>query len=339
MEISLSRSFLAGVILLLSVNLFGQGKPSPWKFYNDYTGKVSSSEVEGYLDAWYKQDTTVCTVLITNDFETSIEEYGQSIGNNWGLYDVNRDAIVIVISPEKRKSTIQLSRSLEPVISDGECGQILRNARSYFKQNDINTGVLEVVTSLKTKIADKRSKGVESIQVIPVKNQEPFDPLPVIGWILGLLSIMFGVGTFLHEREKKRQEAWEKELAEEAAIRQKQYEESQRAREAYEKSPEGIAARKKKEQEAEAHRMWLLSPEGREHTRKEAEKAAREAEERRKKKEEDDKKQKECNESSSSYSSYPSSSSNYTSTPKSDTTDFSVGSFDGFGGGGGSDSW
>lgn len=336
-------------LLLFPLICFAQSKPDPWHFYNDYTGSLPNPEVGNFLDTWFKEDTLVCTVLMVDDYPGDINEYTRQIGNIWGLYDYGRDAIVVTICPSRKMSSIQISRSLESVLSDGECGVIRKKGSPFFKNGDINGGVMAIVSELKNTIKSKAQENVTSVQVKEVDRSEPFDWFIFLGSIFGVSLLGFGI----FKGVKHRQEKESREQAEREKIKAQEQARIQRN---WEASPAGILAKHrelkakeererlameakvKAEEERKAREIWLQTEEGILWLKKEKERIEKENREREEEKREQ---QAECLRLAAESASHSSNSSSSTTSQTNDNSSstFDFGSSNGFGGGGSGGEW
>lgn len=196
------------LFLLFSNFLFSQERPNPWKYYTDYTGKYQDNlNIEGMLSEIYTKDSLVIAVTIVPDFNNygTIEEYALNLGNQWRLYTYQKhNAVMLMICPSKRKSTIQVSESLTGMFPDGKCGEILRKGTPYFKSGKIQNGVEEIIKSFHKTYLERKSEGNTPIDVKPSPNDSSagmfffFVLVGIIGFILFVL-----ITSFFRDRKNK----------------------------------------------------------------------------------------------------------------------------------------
>lgn len=378
------------IFCFFSAVVISQPRPEPFTYYNDYVGFGGPPNAESILSDFHAKDSVLCVVMIVDvGYDAgSLQEYALNIGNKWGLYKVGRDAIVIALCPKERRIDIQVSRSLGPILTDGICGQIARDGLKILGQKKRAEGVLFLIQECQKKIRAEKQRGNAPAPMLPLQiPDQPFDWIFWLGLLLGGgLTGFGGVRSWRWYQEKKERERQEAEDAERRRLREiqeKEWAERERLRIEWEQSPEGKAElahrarvaeearlkaeemerlrriaekaayekRVKEEKEAaEKHRLFLLTPEGKEwaiqeearkrRMREEEEEAERRRKQRReeeeaaarKRREQEDEDRRDRESASSSYSSY---SSGGSSSSWSSSNDTSSGSSSGFGGDGG----
>lgn len=94
----------------------------------------------------------VLTVQTIGD--VSIEEYAVKVFEAWKLGQKGKDnGVLVVVAPGDRKMRIEVGYGLEGALTDGTCGQIIRNVMTpRFKANDYNGGIDEGVKAIVGKI-------------------------------------------------------------------------------------------------------------------------------------------------------------------------------------------
>jgi uncharacterized protein len=94
----------------------------------------------------------VLTVQTIGD--ASIEEYAVKVFEAWKLGQKGKDnGVLVVVAPGDHKMRIEVGYGLEGTLTDGTCGQIIRNVMTpRFKANDYNGGIDEGVKAIVGKI-------------------------------------------------------------------------------------------------------------------------------------------------------------------------------------------
>ena len=88
-----------------------------------------------------------------------IADYGYQLGRHWGIGQDGKgesekdNGVILIVAPNERKMRIEVGYGLEPVLTDGLSGSIIRNSITpKFKAGDfpggINAGVDRIVTQL-----------------------------------------------------------------------------------------------------------------------------------------------------------------------------------------------
>ena len=132
-------------------------KPSPKKFYNDFTGskflsEAQASTIESKLLQFNKETSNEIVVVIVNDFG-GIEpaEFGTKLGAEWGIGNKDLDnGVVLLIKPtEKRKVFIATGRGTETILTDIQAKEIIDNQIiPSLKINDFYSGIDKGLSSI-----------------------------------------------------------------------------------------------------------------------------------------------------------------------------------------------
>jgi uncharacterized protein len=122
-------------------------KPQGW--VNDFAD-IMSDTVKSQIDvrlAEVKKSTGVeiAVVTVTSLEGMSVEEYAVKLFNAWGIGEKGKDnGVLFLIAPTERKARIEVGYGLEPVITDGRAGEIIRETViPFFKAGDYNQGILQ----------------------------------------------------------------------------------------------------------------------------------------------------------------------------------------------------
>ena len=115
-----------------------------------------SSKLEG-LETQSNRQLVVATLGSLQGYD--IADYGYQLGRKWGIgqdgigESEKDNGVILIIAPNERKMRIEVGYGLEPVLTDGLSGSIIRNdITPRFKAGDfpggINAGVDRIVTQL-----------------------------------------------------------------------------------------------------------------------------------------------------------------------------------------------
>ena len=125
--------------------------PYPPRLVNDYTGSLSSSQIntlEHKLVAYNDSTSTQILVLLVDDLQGySIEKYATEIGHSWGVGQKDKgNGVVILVKPnkggEKGQVTIRTGYGLEEYVTDATGKNIIEKEMiPAFKTGDYYTGI------------------------------------------------------------------------------------------------------------------------------------------------------------------------------------------------------
>ena len=125
--------------------------PNPPRLVNDYTGTLSSSQInalEHKLVAYNDSTSTQILVLLVDDLQGySIEQYATEIGHSWGVGQKGKNnGVVILVKPKKgsEKGLVNISPGygMEEYVTDATGKRIVENEMiPAFKEDDYYTGI------------------------------------------------------------------------------------------------------------------------------------------------------------------------------------------------------
>jgi uncharacterized protein len=90
----------------------------------------------------------------------SVEAYAAKVVETWKIGQRGRDnGVLVLVVPQDRKMRIEVGYGLEPTLTDGACGQIIRTVMTpAFKQGNYDKGVEDGVAAI---LARLEGRGVE----------------------------------------------------------------------------------------------------------------------------------------------------------------------------------
>ncbi|MEJ2884455.1 TPM domain-containing protein [Pedobacter sp. GR22-6] len=178
------RKLILGLLLsMLSFSGFSQDYPAkPNKLVNDYTGSLSSDQVqrlEQKLVAFDDSTSTQIAIAIVKSVgDYDINEYALELGRKWGVGQAGKNnGIMILVAIGDRKISIQTGYGLEGVLPDIYAKRIIENeikpsfkAGDYFQGLDNGTDAIIKYTKGEYKNENPKSNrkggGASSIGII-----------------------------------------------------------------------------------------------------------------------------------------------------------------------------
>ncbi|MBN1144695.1 MAG: TPM domain-containing protein [Bacteroidales bacterium] len=149
------------VLMTLLWPLCAQQLPKPMvplRLVNDFTGLLSEQDqitLSNKLLDFNNQTSTQIYVVTYDDLQGyDIDDFGNRLGTTWGIGQQGKNnGLLILISPELHKMTIQTGYGLEGAVPDAICDRIIRNvltpsfqAGEYYAGLDSATNVLMSLT-------------------------------------------------------------------------------------------------------------------------------------------------------------------------------------------------
>jgi uncharacterized protein len=172
----------------------------PTGYVNDFSSTLDASSkqtLEAYC-ANLERVTGVqmAIVLVPTLDGEPVEDVANRLYREWGIGKKGKDeGILILLAVKDRKSRAEIGYGVEPIISDGAAGGILRQIRPILQQGNYGGALLAAAEQMGTTIA--QSKGVELGGPEPLRGtgrvvRGPSIPFPLI--LLGLFFVLWLLG-------------------------------------------------------------------------------------------------------------------------------------------------
>jgi uncharacterized membrane protein YgcG len=150
-------------VLLCDV-LAGQGVslPKPQGYVNDFANLLDAAHkagLEQQLRQYDHQTGIEIAVLTVKTLQgETVEDFAQEVFKQWGIGKKgDNNGILFLIAPNPdRKLRIQTGYGMEPFLTDGQCGEILRtDVRPYTKKEQWQTGIEKGVSGIITTLGNR----------------------------------------------------------------------------------------------------------------------------------------------------------------------------------------
>jgi uncharacterized protein len=193
---------------MFAVSAFGldTSKLKPSGYVNDFA-KVLDPAGKARLESFcgtLERSTGVQMAIVTVDTldDEPVEDVGNRLLREWGIGKKGKDnGVLMLFAIKDRKNSVELGYGLEPIISDGEAGTILRGLRPILRQGNYSGALLAGAQEIGSRIAQQQ--GVELPDAPTVRHTRsrapttniPF-PLIIVGifFLFWLVSRLFGGG-------------------------------------------------------------------------------------------------------------------------------------------------
>ncbi len=179
--------FLLGVFLV-AVSAWAQDFPEPTGYVNDFA-QIFSSDYRQSLEeelANFEEETTaeIAVVTINSLEDNSIEDYAVRLFEQWGIGKKEKDnGLLILIAKNDREIKIEVGYGLEPVITDGRAGKIIREKMApSFREENYDEGVSLAIAQLEEYIRSGEPAPEESEE--KAEKSSPFFVLLMIFFFL-----------------------------------------------------------------------------------------------------------------------------------------------------------
>jgi uncharacterized protein len=169
----------------------------PTGYVNDFSNTLDASSKQS-LEAYCANlervtGVQMAIVLVSTLDGDPIETVANDLYRQWGIGKKGKDeGILIMLAVKDRKSRAEIGYGVEPIISDGAAGGILRQIRPILQQGNYGGALLAAAEQMGTMIA--QSKGVELGGAEPIRgagrtSRGPSIPFPLI--LLGLFFLFW----------------------------------------------------------------------------------------------------------------------------------------------------
>jgi len=191
---SLIISLLGFFLVILPV--LAQDFPEPVGYVNDFAEMLSSdfrNSLEGDLTRFEEETSAEIAVVTVNSLEgTYVEDYAVRLFEQWGIGKKEEDnGLLLLIAKEDREFRIEVGYGLEPIITDGRAGKILREQMTpAFKEENYDQGVKLAVEKIQEYIRSGESPPVETAGALSEK-APPFIFFLIMTFIIFIYTSAF----------------------------------------------------------------------------------------------------------------------------------------------------
>jgi uncharacterized protein len=199
------------ILFVSQAPALAQVLPKPSSHVSDFARVINQSSLQRTerlcQELENKTGAELAVVTIESLQGEPIEDFTVKLFEQWGIGKKDKsNGLLLLIAVQDRKSKIEVGYGLEPVITDGISGEILRSLRPYFRANQYGEGLYFGAFALASRVAE--SAGVQlsadfGSKVSRVPNTG--EPPPAIGSLgtLIILGIFFLLPLILSARKKQ----------------------------------------------------------------------------------------------------------------------------------------
>jgi uncharacterized protein len=186
------------VCLIAAPCLWAAIPESPQGWVSDFAGILSEdtkTQISSLIDEVKRSTGAEIAVVTISSLEgMTVEEYAVRLFEKWGIGEKGRDnGVLFLIAPNERKTRIEVGYGLEPVITDGRAGDIIREtALPFFREGDYDQGILQGSKQIAALIT-----GTDFAPSVPIPRPElPTDvvPLPVKVGVMLFFALFITLG-------------------------------------------------------------------------------------------------------------------------------------------------
>ncbi len=149
--------------------------PKPTGYVSDLAHVLNPAEKDQLEDfcTTVEQQLGVQLALVTIDTvgDRPIEDFAIELARKWGVGDrKSNQGVLLLLAIKDHKDDIETGRGIEPYLTDGFSGSILRSIRPQLRDNDYGAAMLAAAHSIAQQIA--QGKGIAFSGAVP-QSREP----------------------------------------------------------------------------------------------------------------------------------------------------------------------
>jgi uncharacterized protein len=160
----------------------------------------SKTKLEQYAAALERSTgVQVAFVTIKTLEGEPIEDFANGLYRHWGIGKKGKDeGLLLLLAIGERQHRLEVGRGLEPIITDGTSGEVLRAMRPALRGGAYGVAMVEAAHTLGQRISQSKGVAIEPIARRPMPRQPQGGggdggiPFPLL--IFGLIALLFLFG-------------------------------------------------------------------------------------------------------------------------------------------------
>ena len=204
MKTSIRYAFAAALVPLAAIVSLAANYPKPNGYVTDAAGILDASSkqaLENQISDFERLTTMELAVATIPSLDgESIERYANLLFQQWGVGKKGKDnGVLIVVAPTEHKVRIEVGYGLEAKLTDGTCGQIIRDQMTpAFRSGNFAGGLGAGIAAIEQVIA-----GTYHPRYTPERRDANGSPLVGVAFFFFVLIIVF-----LHWLARARYGGW-----------------------------------------------------------------------------------------------------------------------------------
>ena len=166
------------ILAAIAVSAFAldTSKLKPTGYVNDFAHALDpagKARLEAYCMT-LEQSTGVQMAIVTVDTldDEPVEDVGNRLFREWGIGKKGKDnGVLLLFAIKDHKNSVELGYGIEPIISDGDAGDILRGIRPILRQGNYSGALLAAAQEIGNRIA--KEQGVDLPGGPPARPAQP----------------------------------------------------------------------------------------------------------------------------------------------------------------------
>lgn len=170
---------VAALAILFCVLAFAldTSKLKPTGYVNDFAHAIdpqSAAQIETYAGN-VERATGAQFAIVTVDTldDEPIEDVAVRLFKEWGIGKKGTDeGLLILLAIKDHKNRVEVGYGLEPVISDGYAGGVLRGIRPILRQGNYGGALLAAAQQFGQRVAESKGVTIDGQAPIPVRSRD-----------------------------------------------------------------------------------------------------------------------------------------------------------------------
>jgi uncharacterized protein len=172
MMVSIAGFAVCAALFAVDVNSL----PKPTGYISDLAHVLSPAErkqLEAFCTKVEKQlGVQLALVTIDTVGDQPIEDFAIQLARKWGVGDrKSNQGVLLLLAVKDHKDDVETGRGIEPYLTDGFSGSILRSIRPELRANDYGGALLTAARAMAQQIA--QGKGIAFSDDLPPPREEP----------------------------------------------------------------------------------------------------------------------------------------------------------------------
>jgi uncharacterized protein len=147
-------------------------KLEPRGYVNDYSGVLdarTSEAIAVYCGNVERATGAQFVVAIVDSLDgATVEDVSVDLFKKWGIGKKGKDeGLLILFAIKDRKNRVEVGYGLEPIITDGDAGDVLRSIRPILRQGDYGGAIQAALQQLGQRVADAKGVTIDGQAPIP----------------------------------------------------------------------------------------------------------------------------------------------------------------------------
>jgi uncharacterized protein len=176
----------------------------PQGYVSDFAGVVdagSRARLEDYAARLEKATGVQSAYVTLPDLAGEpVDQVANDLFRKWGIGHKGKDdGVLLLLSIQDHRSRLEVGYGLEPAITDGMAGDVLRAMRPYLREGRYGDAMLQAAEDMGARIAKARNVSVEAPPVEPARRRQRESPIP-FGVLIGGVILFFILSSIIGGR-------------------------------------------------------------------------------------------------------------------------------------------